>query len=54
MPETEEAYARQQAEWQAFYDAQVAKGICPYSGMTIRGCHRTDLCDCFDFPEETK
>lgn len=25
---------------------------CPYdTGMTVRECHRTDICDCFDYPE---
>jgi hypothetical protein len=25
--------------------------ICPPSGLTIVECKRSDLCDCFDFPE---
>jgi hypothetical protein len=25
---------------------------CPHSGMTILRCKRSDLCDCFDFPEQ--
>jgi hypothetical protein len=51
VPTEDAEYARQQREWQAYYDAQVAKGLCPHSGDTIMGCKRSDLCDCFDFPE---
>jgi len=43
---------RQAREWNAFYDQQVERGLCPYSGHAIVFCHLTDLCDCFDFPEE--
>lgn len=27
---------------------------CPYSGETILSCKRSDLCDCFDFPEHDR
>lgn len=40
------------AEWQRFYDERVNLGRCPYSGETIIECHRSDMCDCFDFDED--
>lgn len=42
----------QAEQWKAYYDRQVENGTCPYSGQAIVMCHLTDLCDCFDFPEE--
>jgi|GEM_PF-6680153 len=37
--------------WNAFLDEESARDHCPYSGETITWCKRTDLCDCFSFPE---
>lgn len=39
------------AKWEAWKKSQSEAGFCPYSGMTIRMCKHTDICDCFDFPE---
>ena len=37
--------------WHRHLRAESARNHCPYSGYTITGCKRIDLCDCFDFPE---
>lgn len=39
-------------EYQAFWDEEVAQGLCPHSGETIVECKASDLCDCFDFPDK--
>ena len=28
-----------------------AYGFCKYSGLLVIDCKRSDLCDCFDYPE---
>jgi len=38
-------------DWDTWSKARADAGWCPYSGLTIVGCKRTDICDCFDFPE---
>lgn len=38
-------------DWDSYFKARAAAGWCPYSGLTIVSCKRSDLCDCFDFPE---
>lgn len=38
------------AEYENAYKEHVTEGLCPYSGLMIGSCQRTDLCDCFDFP----
>lgn len=37
--------------WDEYLRAESARNHCPYSGETITRCKRTDLCDCFSFPE---
>lgn len=39
------------AEYEAWRQQRIDQGICPNSGYTIRRCIRSDLCDCFDYPE---
>ncbi len=52
LRETEAALSaeRQRAEhFQRLYE-EASRGFCGPSGMTLRRCKATDLCDCFDFP----
>jgi hypothetical protein len=48
---TTKELAKQQHEWVCHRVRQEAQGICPHSGESFRDCKRTDLCDCFDYPE---
>lgn len=41
----------QQVRWENYYNQQVKKGVCPYSGYTISKCKQL-VCDCFEFEEE--
>jgi hypothetical protein len=36
---------------EVFKAEQVSKGLCPYSGLTIRNC-KSFLCDCFEFEDK--
>ena len=41
----------QEREWRAYAAACEAQGRCPHSGLTFSSCKRSDLCDCFDYPD---
>jgi hypothetical protein len=41
------------ADWEAYVKERAEAGWCPFSGMTLVMCKRTDICDCFDFPPTT-
>jgi hypothetical protein len=40
-------------EWREMVARETAKGMCPYSGLTLRTCKRSDMCDCFEFNDLT-
>ena len=42
----------QKHDWAEYVGAEVAAGRCPYSGATINDCQTSDMCDCFDFPDD--
>jgi hypothetical protein len=43
---------RHLAAHNAYVAERVALGYCPASGMTLKRCRLTDICDCFGWPGE--
>jgi hypothetical protein len=39
-------------EYNQYVAERVAAGMCPASGMSIKRCRASDLCDCFGWPGE--
>jgi len=42
----------QEEDWLTRKAAADRLGRCVHSGLSIVGCKRSDLCDCFDYPNE--
>lgn len=43
---------RQETEWLKRKADCDARGVCVHSGLQVRTCQETDLCDCFDYEDK--